>query len=171
MSRVAPFGNHRVKVSLPLTDAYRSLARPSSPPIAKAFTFSITFCDMVTYFISLTLRLNFQRTKRNGVIALVGNTGLEPVTPRLSSVCSNQLSYWPARSACGHIRRSILKELLAWRFGAASEDCDFYSNGLRASTKKQPSGHSKCSAGSCCEHAGFYRGSARRERTIAACEQ
>jgi hypothetical protein len=27
--------------------------------------------------------------------ALVGQGGLEPPTPRLSSVCSNQLSYWP----------------------------------------------------------------------------
>ena len=26
---------------------------------------------------------------------MVGLTGLEPVTPRLSSVCSNQLSYKP----------------------------------------------------------------------------
>jgi hypothetical protein len=26
---------------------------------------------------------------------MVGKTGLEPVTPRLSSVCSNQLSYMP----------------------------------------------------------------------------
>ena len=26
---------------------------------------------------------------------MVGLTGLEPVTPRLSSVCSNQLSYRP----------------------------------------------------------------------------
>ena len=28
---------------------------------------------------------------------MVGLTGLEPVTPRLSSVCSNQLSYKPYR--------------------------------------------------------------------------
>ena len=28
---------------------------------------------------------------------MVGRTGLEPVTPRLSSVCSNQLSYMPIR--------------------------------------------------------------------------
>ena len=27
----------------------------------------------------------------------MGQGGLEPPTPRLSSVCSNQLSYWPAR--------------------------------------------------------------------------
>ncbi len=27
--------------------------------------------------------------------AMVGQGGLEPPTPRLSSVCSNQLSYWP----------------------------------------------------------------------------
>ena len=35
-SRVSPFGNLRVKVSLPLTEAYRSLPRPSSPADAKA---------------------------------------------------------------------------------------------------------------------------------------
>ena len=29
---------------------------------------------------------------------VVGVTGLEPVTPRLSSACSNQLSYTPARN-------------------------------------------------------------------------
>ena len=28
---------------------------------------------------------------------MVGLTGLEPVTPRLSSACSNQLSYTPRR--------------------------------------------------------------------------
>jgi hypothetical protein len=32
--------------------------------------------------------------------ALVGQGGLEPPTPRLSSVCSNQLSYWPKAQAC-----------------------------------------------------------------------
>ncbi len=35
---VAPFGNRRVKACLQLTDAYRSLPRPSSPSGAKAFT-------------------------------------------------------------------------------------------------------------------------------------
>ena len=30
-----------------------------------------------------------------GIQKMVGLTGLEPVTPRLSSVCSNQLSYRP----------------------------------------------------------------------------
>ena len=34
--RVAPFGNPRVNGYLPLTVAYRSLSRPSSPPRAKA---------------------------------------------------------------------------------------------------------------------------------------
>lgn len=33
---VSPFGNPRVKASLPLSEAYRSLARPSSPDVAKA---------------------------------------------------------------------------------------------------------------------------------------
>ena len=32
---------------------------------------------------------------------MVGKTGLEPVTPRLSSVCSNQLSYMPGNSGGG----------------------------------------------------------------------
>ena len=36
-SRVAPFGNLRVKGYLLLTAAYRSLSRPSSAPDAKAF--------------------------------------------------------------------------------------------------------------------------------------
>jgi hypothetical protein len=35
---VAPFGNRRVKACLQLTDAYRSLPRPSSTSGAKAFT-------------------------------------------------------------------------------------------------------------------------------------
>ena len=35
---VAPFGNLRVKACLRLTEAYRSLPRPSSTPGAKAFT-------------------------------------------------------------------------------------------------------------------------------------
>ena len=36
-SRVAPFGNLRIKGYLLLTVAYRSLSRPSSAPDAKAF--------------------------------------------------------------------------------------------------------------------------------------
>jgi hypothetical protein len=35
---VSPFGNPRVKACLRLTEAYRSLPRPSSTPGAKAFT-------------------------------------------------------------------------------------------------------------------------------------
>ena len=35
--RVAPFGNLRIKVYVPLPAAYRSLSRPSSTTGAKAF--------------------------------------------------------------------------------------------------------------------------------------
>ncbi len=35
---VSPFGNPRVKACLQLTEAYRSLPRPSSTSSAKAFT-------------------------------------------------------------------------------------------------------------------------------------
>ena len=38
LRRVIPFGNPRVKASLPLSVAYRSFARPSSSAGAKAFT-------------------------------------------------------------------------------------------------------------------------------------
>ena len=37
-SQVTPFGNLRVKAYLPLTEAYRSLSRPSSPVSTKAST-------------------------------------------------------------------------------------------------------------------------------------
>ena len=37
LRRVSPFGNLRVKGCLRLTEAYRSLPRPSSAPDAKAF--------------------------------------------------------------------------------------------------------------------------------------
>jgi hypothetical protein len=37
---VAPFGNLRVKASLRLSEAYRSLPRPSSPPRTKSSTIS-----------------------------------------------------------------------------------------------------------------------------------
>ena len=40
-SWVFPFGNPRVKAYLPLTEAYRSLSRPSSPDDAKASSNSI----------------------------------------------------------------------------------------------------------------------------------
>jgi hypothetical protein len=36
--QVSPFGNPRIKVYVPLPEAYRSLSRPSSPGVAKAFT-------------------------------------------------------------------------------------------------------------------------------------
>ena len=38
---VSPFGNPRVKAYLPLSEAYRSLSRPSSPDDTKAFAVSI----------------------------------------------------------------------------------------------------------------------------------
>ena len=37
LCRVSPFGNLRVKAYVQLTEAYRSLSRPSSAPDAKAF--------------------------------------------------------------------------------------------------------------------------------------
>ena len=124
--RVTPFGNHRVNACLRLSDAYRSLPRPSSPVGAKAFTMRpLNFALLLIPFIGRCC----QRPKLNGdilsafadgsincflpcmqfsknqflkeqtrgiALRMVGRTGLEPVTPALSRRCSNQLSYMPA---------------------------------------------------------------------------
>lgn len=45
--QVIPFGDLRVKASLPLSEAYRSLARPSSPAGAKAFTMCSNLLDAI----------------------------------------------------------------------------------------------------------------------------
>ena len=65
------------------------LLSPRHPPIALSlFMFSIFFsyCSFPQY------SSNCQRSKN----LLVGPDGLEPSTPRLSSACSNQLSYEPS---------------------------------------------------------------------------
>ena len=119
--RVSPFGHLRIKACMPLPEAYRSLLRPSSPDDAKA---SIICCNwfMQTHSILgvyltflhnyISVCLNFQRTKfrysdqcrlppsnpppvQAYRLKMVGPDGLEPSTPRLSSACSNQLSYEP----------------------------------------------------------------------------
>ena len=46
---------------------------------------------------ALPAELRPLRRTTSGRSSLVGQGGLEPPTPRLSSVCSDQLSYWPAR--------------------------------------------------------------------------
>ena len=70
---------------------------------------------------------SFQRTNRitPEKSDLVGVTGLEPVTLRLSSACSNQLSYtpiitgWPSRSS-QHCNRYALNRPPLLRSGAAA---------------------------------------------------
>jgi hypothetical protein len=96
---------------VPLPEAYRSLLRPSSPDEAKASTdccnwFMQTLNILGVYLTHLHFSNlpNFQRTKviwvpggsvRGIRREMVGPDGLEPSTPRLSSACSNQLSYEP----------------------------------------------------------------------------
>ena len=46
---------------------------------------------------SKLLLLAFDSFESKPLKGMVGLTGLEPVTLRLSSACSNQLSYTPAR--------------------------------------------------------------------------
>ena len=44
---VSPFGNLRIEAHLQLPAAYRSLSRPSSAPIAKAFSLRSFLLDLV----------------------------------------------------------------------------------------------------------------------------
>ena len=41
--------------------------------------------------------IQFSRYRMNPALPVVGSSGLEPPTSRLSGVCSNQLSYEPVR--------------------------------------------------------------------------
>lgn len=121
---VSPFGYLRVKACLRLTEAFRSLPRPSSPCVAKASSccpslLDNNYCSFFKYGLSLDSihflpysKLSYffylaylrvfsstycQRTKFMPTNPLMGPGGLEPPTPRLSSVCSNQLSYEPSK--------------------------------------------------------------------------
>ncbi len=69
----------------------------------------------------------FQRS----ISGLVGQSGLEPPTSRLSVVCSSQLSYWPVvrrsllHSASGIRRKLHIRSLLLpLQFAIASLDCE-----------------------------------------------
>ena len=126
--RVSPFGNLRIDAYVPLPGAYRSLSRPSSAPDAKAFPlcssslnllvlknyagsirFSVCrncypcFPQFASNFCLLLPCLSFALCSVFNV-QMVGQSGLEPPTSRLSVVCSSQLSYWP-------IKRSVPSKL------------------------------------------------------------
>lgn len=67
------------------------LISPRHPPIALSlFMFFFSYSSLIVVFPQYSL--NCQRSKNS---LLVGPDGLEPSTPRLSSACSNQLSYEP----------------------------------------------------------------------------
>ena len=121
--RIAPFGYLRLNARLQLPAAFRSLPRPSSAPSAKAFTLCSSSLDyyaiiiigslfwqiVVSYPIScvfsyfalsqLLLCSIFKvlppALQASQPPALVGSSGLEPPTSRLSGVRSNRLSYEP----------------------------------------------------------------------------
>ena len=110
---------------MPLPEAYRSLLRPSSPDDAKA---SINCCNwfvqtltILGVYLTFLYLLYYPKLSKNEICIdpaissppevppasrrsgkMVGPDGLEPSTPRLSSACSNQLSYEP-KSFLGRI--------------------------------------------------------------------
>lgn len=77
---VPPFGNQRIKGSWPLPAAYRSLARPSSPAIAKAST----RCSYLRLRIVLSFSVFGVRHHRNRAYLLV----------RCLTLTESQLSYF-----------------------------------------------------------------------------
>jgi hypothetical protein len=66
--QVTPFGNPRVNASLRLSEAYRSLPRPSSPASAKAFT----MCPLHL----ASLLIHFRRTNLGSVRKMFHNDAL-----------------------------------------------------------------------------------------------
>ena len=79
---------------------------------------------------------------------MVGQSGLEPPTSRLSVVCSNQLSYWPIggdernRTADPLLARQVLSQLSYTPIGAVSTNaCRFESvpSKLNNDTLRNPS--------------------------------
>jgi hypothetical protein len=86
---VSPFGYPRIKACLRLPVAFRSLPRPSSAPGAKAFSLCSFFLDLTFLALLLLYHAVFKEQ------LVVGSSGLEPPTSRLSGVRSNHLSYEP----------------------------------------------------------------------------
>ena len=72
----------------------RRRGSPTAPPIRtrNQFPRSTATKRSTTPALSSFLKGTVFQTSQN---TMVGQGGLEPPTPRLSSVCSNQLSYWP----------------------------------------------------------------------------
>ena len=132
---VSPFGYLRVKACLRLTEAFRSLPRPSSPCVAKASSccpslLDNNYCSFFKYGLSLDSihflpysKLSYflprlftcflvyilsKNLKHSSTNPFMGPGGLEPPTPRLSSVCSNQLSYEPSNGGAERVRTDDL---------------------------------------------------------------
>jgi hypothetical protein len=86
-----PRGFASVKFVLQV-EAGRAEARRLSPTLSGA---------RLPFVSARPPRSGFRRERR-----LVGVTGVEPVTLRLSSACSNQLSYTPAYALCASARQA-----------------------------------------------------------------
>ena len=115
--RVPPFGYPRIVACLQLPVAFRSWPRPSSAVGALASTLCSSSLDYspetnVSVFLSFTyfdwsfdslfFPLQLSRCAVNfftfqGKSLVVGRSGLEPPTSRLSGECSNRLSYQPMK--------------------------------------------------------------------------
>ena len=84
---------------LKLASYYCALAQYTKSATRVAIEMTDCWKLHLFFYLNMQLSKNKKETELNqtvGKLGMVGLTGLEPVTPRLSSVCSNQLSYRPA---------------------------------------------------------------------------
>ncbi len=85
---------HRLSVPRHSPWALSSFIKMELIPAKNQFKQTIQFSKSVTLFL-FKIRFQIKMYKTFRVLALVGLGWLEHPTPRLSSVCSNQLSYRP----------------------------------------------------------------------------
>jgi hypothetical protein len=89
---VAPFGNPRIKVCLPLPGAYRSLPRPSSPADAKASIVRPYMLDQIklVFFLILLRRLPAPRKTEQTVelLALLSLCNCQRTNPLSREIVS-----------------------------------------------------------------------------------
>ena len=76
----------------PSSVAWRRSVSNRRPPACKAGALPLSYAPTS----QPDEQVNLSAGSQNPQDPVVGQGGLEPPTPRLSSVCSNQLSYWPA---------------------------------------------------------------------------
>ena len=127
------------KGHLTQTQSFFAVTQRSSRRLSSLWTLRVARSNLTDFASSplegarscFTLRSTIQFSAEPVVQLVVGQERLELSTPRLSSVCSNQLSYWPA--SIGHSRPN---SKLCGLTSQAVEDCEIDRNRLNTRFKQ-----------------------------------